>query len=875
MKSTNKIQKAFIILAIIMANKGYSQLTVNGTMTPTQWVQNVLVGTGVTISNVTYTGLPIASGTFNGSASNIGFNSGVLLTNGDINNAPGPNNLTSASTNNNLPGDVDLDVIMSPYPSYDASVLEFDFVSVSDSVKFQYVFASEEYMVYANGSINDGFGFFLSGPGIAGPFSNNSINIALLPGTTTPVTINNVNLINNGQYYVDNGDGSGTGTAPDGATVQYNGFTIPLTAISAVQCGQTYHIKIAIADGSDHILDSGVFLKAGSFSSSAVQIIPQISYGGFNDSVLYEGCGTACVHFIRTTNLSNADTVSLTIGGTAINGTDYNTGVAGTPLPTVLIFQPGQDSISYCINAVSDGIVEGLESILLTITQTGPCAQTTTNATIYINEYSPMTMTVSNDTTFCNTGLGGTLTLNTYVTGGVEPYTYTWTNGASSVANPTVTVTVPTNFVVSVEDACMGSPDPTPGITDSIFVNVLNLPSVTVSILPVISPATSTDSTLYEGCRTACVHFVRTSNLAVADTLTITIGGTAQNGVDYYYNTPGTPMPNQLIFPIGVSTVTYCVNGAIDGLTEGLETVNLSIFQSNPCVQSTTNGTFHLNDLTPLALTSTNDTTFCNQGGSATISTNITGGLLPYTYTWSGGLPSQPSQNVSVTATTTYTVSVTDACVGTPDPTPDQTHVFTLTVATFDPLTVNSGDDKIVCPGDLVSLSAVVAGGGTPYVYTWSVISGVDTLLTNYTANTSFVATLPGIYQLLVKDICNNTQNDQIAVDVELSCTLNIPNIITPNNSGSIMNETFYIQNLDKFPSHSLVVYNRWGKKIYETSNYKNDFGGSKYSEGTYYYVLTVNAAGKVLPNVIHNDNIKVTETSDQRTFSGFFELTR
>ena len=159
MKSTNKIQKALIVLAIIIANKGYSQLTVSGAMTPVQWVQNVLVGTGVTVSNVTYTGLSTASGTFNGSASNIGFNSGVLLTNGDINNAPGPNNLPFANGANNLPGDPDLDLIMSPYPSYDASVLEFDFVSVSDSVKFQYVFGSEEYMVFANGSINDGFGF--------------------------------------------------------------------------------------------------------------------------------------------------------------------------------------------------------------------------------------------------------------------------------------------------------------------------------------------------------------------------------------------------------------------------------------------------------------------------------------------------------------------------------------------------------------------------------------------------------------------------------------------------------------------------------------------------------------------------------------------
>src|SRR3989344_6849108 len=218
-----------------------AQLTVNGTFTPVQLV-DTLLGTGVTASGVTYTGSVNCRGTFNGTLSNIGFTSGVLLTCGNLTNAIGPNNMTGASVGNGLPGDADLDIIMSPTASFDATILEFDFIPTSDTVKFNYVFASEEYMEYVSttpGGINDGFGFFISGPGISGPFSGGAENIAIIPGTALPVTMFNLNLYSYGMYYFDNGDGNGTGTAPDGATVQYDGFTVPLTAIAAVQCGET------------------------------------------------------------------------------------------------------------------------------------------------------------------------------------------------------------------------------------------------------------------------------------------------------------------------------------------------------------------------------------------------------------------------------------------------------------------------------------------------------------------------------------------------------------------------------------------------------------------------------------------------------------
>src|SRR5690606_1780277 len=104
-------------------------------------------------------------------------------------------------------------------------ILEFDFVPNGDSLMFRYVFASKEYPGYTCSSFNDAFGFFISGPGINGPFSNNAINIALIPGTDVPVAINTLNSgtpsggnlastcfnanpdwVEHSMYFVENGD---------------------------------------------------------------------------------------------------------------------------------------------------------------------------------------------------------------------------------------------------------------------------------------------------------------------------------------------------------------------------------------------------------------------------------------------------------------------------------------------------------------------------------------------------------------------------------------------------------------------------------------------------------------------------------------------
>jgi len=246
---------------------------------PNAWLSTIL-GPGVSIvpGSILYQGGPASSGTFtNGLASGIGINTGLILTSGDANLAPGPNTNDSATGSwyaDTPNGDSRLEAL-SGVTTYDASVLEFDFtVSQDQNLYFNYVFASDEYNEYANSAFNDVFGFFLDG-----------VNIALIPGTNTPVSINTVNAGNpdwenppvpSYPQYFNNNDTMQWDQAtqsyiytPAAHDIQYDGFTDVFTAAAqGLTAGRTYHMALGVADGSDSILDSAVFIQAGTFSGT-------------------------------------------------------------------------------------------------------------------------------------------------------------------------------------------------------------------------------------------------------------------------------------------------------------------------------------------------------------------------------------------------------------------------------------------------------------------------------------------------------------------------------------------------------------------------------------------------------------------------------
>ena len=152
-------------LMLVMATNVNAQLgvTVNGNAAQ---LAQALVGPGITVSNVTMNCPAGASGTFNGTATNIGIGSGVLLTTGSLAIAAQPNLGGGSGLNNGGGADADL-TALGGNPTFNACALEFDFVALCDTISIAYVFASDEYNEYVCANVNDVFGFFLTGPGYA------------------------------------------------------------------------------------------------------------------------------------------------------------------------------------------------------------------------------------------------------------------------------------------------------------------------------------------------------------------------------------------------------------------------------------------------------------------------------------------------------------------------------------------------------------------------------------------------------------------------------------------------------------------------------------------------------------------------------------
>ncbi len=366
-----------------------AQIVISGQIDANTAVQDVLVaGECLQVQNITFAGRPAQLGQFTGGGF-MGLNEGLVLSTGQLNDIEGPNigsgfaDPTGASTDLNGPNVSDTDIeqisdsggIFGPDPSYDCAILEFDFKPLSDVVTFNYAFGSEEYPEYVNANVNDGFGFFLSGPGINGPFSNNSTNVALIPGTNANVTIDDVNAGVNTTYYLSNPNNS--------ANSEYDGFAYggagnPLVAtLSGLTPCEWYHIKLAVCDIGDGIFDSGVFLGANSFVAG----IPAVATSAVPNSIsqtasAYEGCEDGFFYIeipVQPEPTLLTFTVNDVPGVTdAAIGTDYYLEFNGTNLgngPDFSITLPAGETVAeILVVGISDGIVELSEIIEVQVT---------------------------------------------------------------------------------------------------------------------------------------------------------------------------------------------------------------------------------------------------------------------------------------------------------------------------------------------------------------------------------------------------------------------------------------------------------------------------------------------------------------------------
>jgi hypothetical protein len=296
------IEAKTIIMGIIMlsfaliSNICLAQFTVSPNKTAAQ-LANALTGPGVTVMNATMNCPSVANGTFSGAVSPLGISSGIVLTSGTAVSVDNPASFFASPEDNGTGGDANL-TALSGNPTLDACVIEFDFVPLGDSIKFNYQFGSEEYPVYTCSQFNDVFGFFISGPGYGSP-----TNIAKVPGTNIPVAINSINSGSASPGFpFANCTGMGAGSPfpsffinnVGGGTVAYDGLTRVLTAKAAVTPCATYHFKLGVADATDHILSSGVFLQEGSLT-----VLPPVITGCPSNIGVFTGQGnTKCGQFV-------------------------------------------------------------------------------------------------------------------------------------------------------------------------------------------------------------------------------------------------------------------------------------------------------------------------------------------------------------------------------------------------------------------------------------------------------------------------------------------------------------------------------------------------------------------------------------------------
>lgn len=397
-----------LILFSFLGTITFGQINVTGGQTAQQLAE-FLAGPNITVTNAvlsegnTALGASASSnaaGEFTGVNSDIGFDSGVILSSGNINEAPGPNGATNTGANLGNSGTAQMTTLAGA-TTYDAITLEFDFEVQSTLIQFNYVFASEEYPEYAppnNSSFNDVFAFFISGPGITG-----EENIALIPSTTNPVSINNVNAVTNSQYYNDN---------VGGQDIEFDGYTTIFEAsrTNLTPC-QVYHLKLVISDAGDGVYSSAVFLQENSLIQGVVDVQTQTIN---SDDIALEGCIPASFTF-SFDDVSNQDRIiNFIIEGTAVNGVDYQY------VDSSMTIVAGDTSATIYIDAFSDGITEGQESVYI-IYQPAPCAPYDT-AFLYINDAQPIDFTLDGYDLDCYNDFSGEIQVN--ATGGFPPYSY-------------------------------------------------------------------------------------------------------------------------------------------------------------------------------------------------------------------------------------------------------------------------------------------------------------------------------------------------------------------------------------------------------------------------------------------------------------------
>lgn len=702
-----------------------SQLQVRGSI-PADELAQILTGDGVRVFNARFTGNPLMAGSFvNLEDRSFDIDSGIVLTTGRSTTGRGEIGLTSrnaatafdmlADNGYDLPGDQDLanEIRTNVSDIKDACILEFDFIPIGDTISFRYVFSSEEYSPSFVCTFNDAFAFFISGPEIAG-----QQNIALVPGTTTPVTIMNVNNVpgvtcnNNQAYYVDNNSNR---------YFTHDGHTTVLRAVFPVTRCATYHLKLVIADVVDDAYDSGVFLEAKSLTSSNIGLSADASVDANGVAYLAEGCGNRKLTIRQPKPMPDPVSVVLEYSGSALNGTDIQL------MPAQVTIPAGQTEVQIDILPQADNIDEGIETLKITALYNCNNNSLVKNDSIELQIRDYETLALTPDTAAICRNQTVQLTAEAGYT------IYQWGNGAS------------------LSDAFIRNPvaDPVSDITSYLCIATRNNCRAIDSVLvikkkpSVISQTNVTCSYSMDGIVTAGaglgwqypVSFAVGNNVFSGDsvftglakgnyTVKIADAGGCTDSVSVFVDQKN---PDPQI--TGVTTVAATCSGLPDGIATvtlrgGAAPISLSLNNSNFYVTDTFNlfngnYTVYIKDnagcegvsrnfiipfTNSLRVTAPVDTIIC-EGSSVQLNTES--GADSYTWSPAATLDNGSSQNpvaTPVTDTKYIITAVKGVCTGKDS----------VTVSVNKAPIANAGTDKTICFNSV----ALLQGSGGQY-YRW------------------------------------------------------------------------------------------------------------------------------------------------------------
>ena len=740
---------------------------------------DLITGNGVQILNPSITCADSAYGTYDISAiPNFDSGTGLVLSTGNIIDMYGPNLSSSTTTEWGTPGDPLINVI-SGGTSFDACVFEFDIIPIGDTIRFNFTFASEEYEEYVGTVFNDAFGFFISGPGIDGtPGLGAFENIALIPGTSIPVSINTVNNGNpdigfppqNPEFFVSNPPGFNT-------VFEYDGWTTGLFAERVVTACDTFRLKLAIADVGDRRWDSSVFVEA--IESSGVTLTATTD-GEIDDMI--KGCNNGTVTFTRSPVTANPLEVVYFIGGTAINGGDYPL-IGGNPdpdAPKTITIPANEATASINIAPFETGVQAGDLTFIVYIGN--PLCPGTITDSLVVNILEELLVSVNPPLSFICEGDSLTFTVND---GGTA---FSWEPplflNDPNIMEPTASPPQDQEYTVTttVSD-CIAS------ATAEIRVSVLEISSDVSNIEcggdedGAINVSVTGGETPYEFNWTGPDGFSSSDQniFGLSPGVYSLVVEDREGCTDSVSFTLSENVPLELV----LSSPEFAGgnNVSCNGATDGQATVMVSggnppyTFQWNdPGNQSgatATNlaaGTYTVTVTDQLGCESSGQITLtqpdpvsgvlderidvaCFGESTGFISILPQGGTPPYTFLWNTS-PPQSGASISNVAAGIYTVTITDVngCIGFAE----------VTVSEPDaPLSASISTTPATCPGDSDgSAVASVSGGTPPYSYTWSPDPGTDSpSIGNLSA---------GSYSLLITDA-----ND---------CTLSVPfNISQPN----------------------------------------------------------------------------------------------